>query len=221
MRTKLQVALDLLDLDKAVKLARETVLAGVDIVEAGTPLIQKFGLNNVLPALRKVAEDRELVADLKITDVGYLTAKIAFESNADIVTVLCASPESTIRGVIDAAREYGGRVMADLIVSRNIKGDAEKALKLGVDYILFHVGIDEQTHGKTAVSLLAKNAANIPFEKIAVAGGINSTTLPSILRFRPGIVIVGGAITKSTNPTKTVKELIKIIDAHLQHVFPE
>ncbi|MGC8994776.1 MAG: orotidine 5'-phosphate decarboxylase / HUMPS family protein, partial [Pyrobaculum sp.] len=41
---KIQVALDLVDLRRAVELTRELCEAGLEVVEAGTPLIKMFGM---------------------------------------------------------------------------------------------------------------------------------------------------------------------------------
>ncbi len=208
---KLQVALDLLDLDKAVSIARASIMGGVDIVEAGTPLIEKFGVVAALSRLKEVSGNKLLTADLKIADAGYLSSKIAFENGANIVTVLAAASDKTIEGVIKASRQFNGYVMADLIVSSDAKSDAEKVLSLGVDYVLVHTGLDEQAKGRTALEQLKSLSRLIPSEKLAVAGGINEKNIIDILQFKPSIIIVGGAITKSNDPTSVVKRIKKAI----------
>ncbi|MHC5039293.1 MAG: orotidine 5'-phosphate decarboxylase / HUMPS family protein, partial [Planctomycetota bacterium] len=47
MGSKLQVALDFVNLKRALKVARESVEGGADILEAGTPLIKSEGLDAV------------------------------------------------------------------------------------------------------------------------------------------------------------------------------
>ena len=44
---KLQIALDFVDLPRALKAARAAVKGGADILEAGTPLIKSCGLEAV------------------------------------------------------------------------------------------------------------------------------------------------------------------------------
>jgi len=210
-KPKIQVALDLLDLEKAIEIGQASIQGGIDILEAGTPLIEKFGAVQVLNEIMKIAGDKPITADLKIADAGYISAKIAFECGAKIVTVLAAASDKTIEGVIEASREFNGKVMADLIVSREIESDIDKALSLGVDYILIHTGLDEQAKGKTAVNELLKYVKLIPEGKLAVAGGINPDNITDVLRFNPAIIIVGGAITKSQDPVNVVKKLREII----------
>jgi 3-hexulose-6-phosphate synthase / 6-phospho-3-hexuloisomerase len=46
-RPRLQVALDEMNLDRAVQIAREAVAGGADWIEAGTPLIKSEGMEAV------------------------------------------------------------------------------------------------------------------------------------------------------------------------------
>ena len=65
----LQVALDFLNLDRAMKAAREAAQGGADYLEAGTPLIKSEGMEAVR-ALRAEFPDHVIVADLKTLDAG-------------------------------------------------------------------------------------------------------------------------------------------------------
>jgi len=44
-KVKLQVALDFVELDRAIEVAKEAVAGGADYLEAGTPLIKSEGLD--------------------------------------------------------------------------------------------------------------------------------------------------------------------------------
>ncbi|HPP12329.1 MAG TPA: orotidine 5'-phosphate decarboxylase, partial [bacterium] len=82
MKTLLQVALDFVDLPRALKVAGEAVAAGVDLLEAGTPLIKACGLEAVR-VLRREFPGTKIVADMKVMDTGRLEADIAFKAGAD------------------------------------------------------------------------------------------------------------------------------------------
>ena len=211
MNPLLQIALDLIDLEKAVSIAIDALNGGADLIEAGTPLLQKFGVEKVLHALRKAVKDTPLIADLKIADTGYLSAKIAFEAGADFVTVLGSASDKTLSGAIEAAQEYRGKIMVDLVISSDPREDTKKAINLGADYIIAHTGIDEQRKGKSALDALEKTVLYIPSEKLAVAGGINHNNISLILRYSPAIIIVGGAVIKSKNPESSTRQLKNII----------
>ena len=66
-----QISLDFTGIREALDTARIAVEAGVDWLEAGTPLILAEGLHGVR-SLRAAFPDRPIVADLKTMDGGYL-----------------------------------------------------------------------------------------------------------------------------------------------------
>ena len=68
MKPILQIALDFVELIRALKLAEEAVDGGADWLEAGTPLIKSVGLDCVR-ALRKKFPRHTIVADMKTMDV--------------------------------------------------------------------------------------------------------------------------------------------------------
>ena len=69
MKPVLQVALDFLELKRALELAAEAVRGGADWLEAGTPLIKSAGLDAVRE-LRRAFPKHTIVADLKTMDAG-------------------------------------------------------------------------------------------------------------------------------------------------------
>ena len=69
MKPIVQVSLDLTNIKEALEMAHTAVEAGVDWIEAGTPLILAEGLHGV-KALRKEFPNHPIVADLKTMDGG-------------------------------------------------------------------------------------------------------------------------------------------------------
>ena len=151
MRPRLQVALDLTSLEDALKIAR-TVADYIDFLEAGTPLIKVEGLRSV-EALKNEFPDKVVVADMKTMDTGYLEASLAFEYGADYSTVMAAADIDTIRGAIDAAREYGKGVMVDLMGISDT-GYVDEIAGLGPSFLIVHSGIDMQHRGVTPFAFL-------------------------------------------------------------------
>src|SRR5688572_26389182 len=80
----LQIALDEVNLDRAIQYAREAVAGGVDWVEAGTPLIKAAGLDAVR-ALRREFPDKVVVADMKTMDTGAFETEMAVKAGAGVV----------------------------------------------------------------------------------------------------------------------------------------
>ena len=63
-----QVAIDVLDVDRALKVAEAAVRAGVDWLEAGTPLITFQGVRSI-GALAREFPEHPVLADFKMMDV--------------------------------------------------------------------------------------------------------------------------------------------------------
>ncbi|MEA3137728.1 MAG: 3-hexulose-6-phosphate synthase / 6-phospho-3-hexuloisomerase, partial [Thermoplasmata archaeon] len=98
----LQIALDEVNLDRALGYAREAVAGGVDWIEAGTPLIKACGLDAVR-ALKKEFPGKTIVADMKTMDTGAFETEIAIKAGADVVGILGAASDGTFREAVKAA----------------------------------------------------------------------------------------------------------------------
>src|SRR5688500_5948681 len=115
-RPIVQISLDLTSLDEALATARVALDAGVDWLEAGTPLILAEGLHGVR-ALRAEFPDTPIVADLKTMDGGYLEAEMMARAGATHVVVMERAHEETIKCVVKAGRDFGCKVMGDNMVA--------------------------------------------------------------------------------------------------------
>lgn len=206
MKPVLQVALDFLNLKRAVRAARESVAGGVDWIEVGTPLIKSEGLDSIRE-IRKIFSGHKIVADMKVMDTGRLEVEAAAKAGADVAIVLGVADDSTIREAVEAGRNYGCEIMADLIDVKDIVKRAKEVESLGVDYICVHLGIDQQMRGLDVISELKKVSRRIN-TPLAVAGGINSETAMKAVNAGADIIIVGGAITKAGD-AKEATGLIK------------
>src|SRR6188472_2280895 len=107
-----QISLDLTDIDEALETASMAIRAGVDWLEAGTPLILAEGLHGV-KKLRQAFPGIPIVADLKTMDGGYLEAEMMAGAGATHVVVMARAHEETIRCVVEAGRNFGIKVMVD------------------------------------------------------------------------------------------------------------
>jgi 3-hexulose-6-phosphate synthase len=138
-----QISLDLTSLGAALETAAAAVDAGVDWLEAGTPLILAEGARAVT-ALRAQFPDHPIVADLKIMDGGYLEARMMAEAGANLVVVMGRAHEATVRRVVDAGRDFGVKVMGDNLGAPDRVACARWMADLGVDFIVHHIGYDER-----------------------------------------------------------------------------
>lgn len=138
-----QLSLDLTSLQEALDTAAIAVDAGVDWLEAGTPLLLAEGLHAV-EALRAKFPDHPIVADLKTMDGGYLEAEMMAKAGADVVVVMGRAHEATIRRVVEAGRDFGVKVMGDNLAADDRVACAVWMERLGVDFIVHHIGFDER-----------------------------------------------------------------------------
>ena len=138
-----QISLDLTSLDDAIETAEIAVAAGVDWLEAGTPLLLAHGLHAV-ERLRARFPDHPIVADLKTMDAGYLETEMMAKAGASLVVVMGRAHEATIRRSVDAGRDFGVKVMGDNLGADDRVACARWMEGLGVDFIVHHIGYDER-----------------------------------------------------------------------------
>ena len=178
----------------------------IDIVEVGTPMV----LNEGQKAVRMIKEkypDLTVLSDSKIVDGGALECRYAAEAGADIITVLAAAADQTIRDVADTAHKYGRKAMADLIGVADIRKRAPELAALGVDYIAVHTAFDVQKTGRTPYGDLVELMEVVPPEMCAAAGGINLETVGRYAALHPAIIIAGGALYNAPDVRQAVLEM--------------
>jgi len=209
-RVVLQVALDFVDLPRAVEVAREAVAGGVDWVEAGTPLIKAEGLNAVRE-LKAAFPDKLVFADLKTMDAGRVEVEYAAKAGAGLVGVLGAASDSTIKECVEAAHNYGCKLIVDMIEVADPVARAIQAEEWGADYVGIHTAIDQQMRGEAPFATLraVADAVSIP---VSAAGGINSETAAAAVAAGAAVVVVGGAIIKATDATAAAAEIRRAVD---------
>ena len=106
MQPIVQISLDLTSLEEALDTARLAVRAGVDWLEAGTPLLLAEGLNAVR-GLRREFPKHPIVADLKTMDGGRLEAEMMAQAGATHVVVMGRAHRATLKAVVQAGRQTG------------------------------------------------------------------------------------------------------------------
>ncbi len=143
MEPKVQVSLDVTSIDEALELAHQAMEAGVDWLEAGTPLILAEGLHGVR-ALRCEFPEAPIVADLKTMDGGYLEAEMMARAGASMVVVMGRAHPATIKAVVRAAKDCNLKVMGDNLAAPDKAACAKLMEDLGVDYVVHHTGYDER-----------------------------------------------------------------------------
>jgi 3-hexulose-6-phosphate synthase/6-phospho-3-hexuloisomerase len=193
-RPIVQLSLDLTSMDEALETAAIAVDAGVDWLEAGTPLLLAEGLHAV-EKLRARFPNHPIVADLKTMDGGYLEAQMMAKAGADFVVVMGRAHEATIRRVVDAGRDFGVRVMGDNLGADDRVACAAWMETLGVDVIVHHVGFDERglIGGLSPLDEIESvvGAVSVPVQAV---GGLSIAQAIECARRGAPLVVVGAPL---------------------------
>ncbi len=185
-----QVSLDLTTIAEALEMARGARHAGIDWLEAGTPLILGEGLHAV-KALRKEFPGIPIVADLKTMDGAGLEAEMMLAAGATHVVVMSRAHWASVKEMVKVAHRMGGEVMADVLAAEDKAKDARAMQDLGVDWIIVHTGFDERRYVKGVSPLddldAVLAAVDVPVQ--AVGGLSIEQALETVRRGARSIVI--------------------------------
>jgi bifunctional enzyme Fae/Hps len=206
----LQVALDLVDMAKVASVLKELPDNDHLIIEAGTPLIKKFGLG-ILGEMRKLRPNAFLIADMKILDTGNLEARMASDATADAVVISGLAPTSTLEKAITEARKVGIYSVVDMLNVQNPAKVIEK-LKAKPDIVELHRAIDtdDMAHAWGDIPAIKKAAGGKLL--VATAGGIRVNVVKDAIKAGADIVVVGRAITASKDIGHAADEFIEKLD---------
>ncbi len=203
--TKLQLAVDTFSLEEALEFLEEAS-SDIDIVEVGTPLLYRSGLEAVR-RIRAAFPKLYILCDGKIMDAGAYESKEQFEAGADCVSVLGVTDDATIRECVKEAGKYGKEVSVDTICIPNLSKRVGQLEDMGVDYISVHTGVDQQARGRTPLDDLKEIKGCAKKARISVAGGIQLGTIEEYLALRPDVVIVGGGILGQQDPKAAARAI--------------
>ena len=210
-KPKVQLSLDLQSLTDALPTAEVGVRAGVDWLEAGTPLILGEGLRAV-EALHKKFPAHPIIADLKTMDAGYLEAEMMFKAGATFVVVMGVAHERTIREAVRAGRDFGKFVMGDVMLHPDKPGMARRMEQWGVDVIVHHTGYDErhQEVGKSPLDELAaiRAAVKLPLQAV---GGLSIDQAAKMPGLGAPLVVIGAPLAVADKEFKPGPDLEKVI----------
>ncbi|MDX8044389.1 3-hexulose-6-phosphate synthase [Gracilibacillus sp. S3-1-1] len=207
---ELQLALDLVNIPEGKEIVGE-VEEHIDIVEIGTPVVINEGLRAV-KEMKEAFPDLKVLADLKIMDAGGYEVMKASEAGADIVTVLGATDDSTIKGAVEEAQKHGTKILVDMINVKDLEERAKQVDNLGVDYICVHTGYDLQAEGENPFAQLETIKGIVNNAKTAVAGGIKLATIPEVVASQPDLVIVGGGIAGQDDKKSAASQIREVIN---------
>jgi 3-hexulose-6-phosphate synthase/6-phospho-3-hexuloisomerase len=203
-----QISLDVVDIDEAVATAEMAMRAGVDWLEAGTPLIIAHGMAGVR-ALRERFPNTPIVADLKTMDGGYLEAQMMARAGATHIVVMDRAHEETIKVCVKAGRDLGVKVMGDNLGCPDMVAGARHLEALGCDFVVHHIGYDERrgiaAAGRRMPSPLDRlrevvAAVRVPVQAV---GGLSLEQAIRTPEYGAPLVVLGAPLTIDAEQFKT------------------
>ncbi len=205
----LQIALDLVSKDELVRILNGIPKSDKILLEAGTPLIKKFGIN-ILKELLSHAEDTYVVADMKTLDVGRLEVQIAVEEKACAVAISGLASIETIESSIEEGTKRDIDIILDLMNVKNPEVLINQLTKKP-SIVLFHRGIDQEGKQEHPWELIKKTKSSFPNVLVAAAGGLNLLTSEIALDRGVDILVIGRAITQSNDVSATINDFLRIL----------
>jgi 3-hexulose-6-phosphate synthase len=220
MDTIVQISLDLTSIPEALETARLAIRAGVDWLEAGTPLIIAEGMNGVR-ALRAEFPQVPIVADLKTMDGGWLEAQLMASAGATHVVVMERAHPETIKMVVKAGKDFGVKVMGDNLGAEDKVASAKRLEDLGCDFVIHHIGYDERRglraagrHCPGPLDQLREVVAAVQVPVQAV-GGLSIEQAISTPEYGAPLVVLGAPLTIDADAFKTasgdLEDVLRVI----------
>ncbi len=203
----LEVAFDIPDWRRVEGIIRALPDHEAVVIEAGTPLIKRYGVN-VVEKIHQLRPESVVLADLKTLSSGRREARMAGEATADVAAFSGLAPIETQEEFIDECHSIGVIPLLDTI---NLPDPLKVLNQLSVkpDIVELHRAIDLELTGQ------GYQWGNIPEIRdtigglVAVAGGIKVPKVKEAMASGAEMLVVGRAITVAKDVTNAVKAFLK------------
>ncbi|HEY8748723.1 MAG TPA: orotidine 5'-phosphate decarboxylase / HUMPS family protein [Tepidisphaeraceae bacterium] len=201
----IQIAIDLPDINDALKLAEIGVKAGVDWLEAGTPLIIRRGAD-AIGAIARAFPEMPVLADYKTMDSGGRNVQLTAEQGGKLMTVCAGACDETIAAAVAASKETGVLVVIDTIGVRDQAGRAREVEKMGVDSVYIHYGADQRRADSTrdATQWIPAVGAAVKVPVGAATFGIEDAVKAASLG--ADVMVIGHPLISCADPLSALRE---------------
>jgi len=204
----LEVAFDIPDWRRVEGIVRALPDHRNLVIEAGTPLVKRYGLE-VVRKIHEMKPGTIVLADLKTLSLGEKEARMAADATADVASFAGVAPLETQEEFIEACHDAGILALLDTI---NLPNPVEvlKGLKVEPDVVELHRAIDLEltsaSHQWGAISEIKDAIGGGP---VAVAGGIRLPKVREALSSGADILVVGRAITVAKDVRSAARAFLR------------
>lgn len=210
MKPLLQIALDNISMEDALKMLSGGIGDAVDIIEAGTLLLAAEG-HRCVKILRALYPEKLIVADLKLADAGKVLSAMMLDSGADFISVICAADPKTMALANEEAIRRGKETQIELYGPWT-KERAQQWHDIGMPQIIYHHSRDAgQPWGDIDLENI-KMLCDIGY-KVTVTGGL-APKMISLFKGLPVFAFIAGrALSDSEHPIEVVQEFKEQINS--------
>ena len=208
----IQIAIDLFTIDDALRMAEIGAKAGVDWLEAGTPLIVRRGAD-AIGAIARAFPDLPVLADYKTMDSGGRNVHLTAEQGGRVMTVCAGACDETISSAVAASKETGVLVIVDTIGVRDQVARAMEAERLGADSVYLHYGADQRradaTRDSTQWARDVGAAVRVPLGAgtFGIEDGVRAAQLGA------DIIVIGHPLISGPDPLGALKDYCEQVRA--------
>jgi 3-keto-L-gulonate-6-phosphate decarboxylase/transcriptional regulator with XRE-family HTH domain len=212
--SSVQVALDLRDLDLAVRVARAANTAGADLIEVGDPLIKEYGLL-ALSEVKRQIPDAVVVAEMMSADWGREQVVLAAEAGADAVLLIGPATASSVSAAVAAGARLGVPILLDVAVSQLNEMWIHEMERLGIDGFTVTTNIDLGVRGRHPLdnARAIRGWSRLP---VAVSGGFSPTDHGIIASPDWDILIIGRSVAEAIDPAIAAREITELVGRRRQ-----
>lgn len=206
----LQVALDLIYEKDVERIVSEIPQSSQILLEAGTPLIKSLGIS-IVKKLKEYQPNAYIIADMKTLDVGEIEVFIADTQKANAVAISGLASLDTIESSLRAGKSMSIDIILDLMNVNDPMSLLGQLSKIP-EIILFHRGIDQEGNMEHPWEDISEIKTKYIDTLVAVAGGLNLHSSSKALNNGADIIVIGRAITQSTNISESVQKFLDILN---------
>lgn len=202
-----QVAIDVLNMDEALRIAEAAVRAGADWLEAGTPLIT-FAGTSCIGALARAFPGVPILADYKAMDGVRKYVVETKQQGGHIATVCAVASDASVRTAVQAGRETGIAIICDLYAAPDVPARAAEVEAIGVDSVYVHWGADQR-----AADPAHDPQADLPavLERVRVPVGVATFSVEDgerAMRHGAGIAVIGFPLIGEKDVEAALREYV-------------
>jgi 3-hexulose-6-phosphate synthase len=196
---KLQIAFDVLDLEKCLDIAK-SVETYADSFEIRSSLLLKYGIH-IIEQFKSTFPNKELFVETQIVSHAQDIVPMCIKAGADWVSVMAGTTQEIIHGVSILANQKKKSVTLDLLDANSIGQAAMDAKRLGIDALLYHNVYDHQDEASFAMEEWDELRGNSTVP-IYITSNIDRDNINFIISLQPNVIVIGKTITTSANPAE-------------------